>query len=77
MHEAEFENKCPPLIRLLLPFLTVATAMHGHLWNSHYQVVPVKMIRVAKFITDVVAKRKIPLSGEVTKPRWGLLIKNI
>jgi len=33
------------------------------------EVVPVKMIRVAKFITDVVAKRKIPLSGEVTKPR--------
>ena len=53
--------------------------MHDHLWNSpcpDYQVVPVKMIRVAKFITDVVAKRKIPLSGEVTKPRWGLLFKN-
>ena len=58
----------------------MATAMHGHLWTSpchHDQVVPVKMIRVAKFITDVVAKRKLPLSGEVTKPRWRFLSKII
>merc|ERR1712106_852901 len=33
------------------------------------EVVPIKMMRVAKFITDVVATRKLPLSGQVTKPR--------
>merc|ERR1711971_1320241 len=33
------------------------------------EVVPIKMMRVAKFITDVVATRKLPLSAKVTKPR--------
>jgi len=33
------------------------------------EVVPIKMMRVAKFITDVVATRKLPLSAQVTKPR--------
>jgi len=33
------------------------------------EVMPIKMMRLAKFITDVVAKRKLPLSARVTKPR--------
>jgi len=33
------------------------------------EVLPIKMMRVAKFITDVVGTRKLPLSAKVTKPR--------
>ena len=43
-----------------------------HLSRNHccdFQVMPIKMMRLAKFITDVVAKRKLPLSARVTKPR--------
>ena len=37
--------------------------------NHRRQVMPIKMMRLAKFITDVVATRKLPLSALVTKPR--------
>jgi len=33
------------------------------------EVMPIKMMRLAKFITEVVATRKLPLSAKVTKPR--------
>ena len=38
-------------------------------YSWHYQVMPIKMMRLAKFITEVVATRKLPLSAKVTKPR--------
>ena len=48
---------------------TMEAFAESHFHDTNIDVEEVDVVRFAKFITDVVAKRKLPVSAQVVKPR--------
>ena len=55
--------------RLINEDETLEAIAASHFHDDNIQMEEVEVIRFARFITDIVAKRRLPLSAQVTRPR--------
>lgn len=54
---------------------TMEAFAESHFHDTNVEVEEVEVVRFARFITDVVATRRLPNSAQVTKPRVVIKVK--
>ena len=56
---------------------TMEAFAESHFHDTNVEVEEVEVVRFARFITDIVATRRLPNSAQVTKPRVVIKVKGL
>ena len=72
-HEVEHDASA----RLINEDETLESIAESHFHDANIDIEEVEVIRFARFITDTVATRRLPLSAQVTTPRVVIKVEKL